>query len=65
MDKFVSGATCGAGPALTWWAKLVLWVAFPGGGGLGAAAPNYKINVMPVLPDGASDSWELRATAGT
>ncbi len=58
MDKFVSGATCGAGPALTWWAN-VLWVAFPGGGGLGAAAPNYKINVMPVLPDGASDSWSF------
>jgi hypothetical protein len=58
MKKFVSGATCAAGPALTWWGEL-LWVAFPGGGGLGAAAPNYKINVMPVQPDAASDSWSF------
>jgi hypothetical protein len=58
MKKFVSGATCAAGPALMWWADI-LWVAFPGGGGLGAAAPNYKINVMPVQPDAASDSWSF------
>jgi hypothetical protein len=58
MNKFVSGATCAAGPALTWWAGI-LWVAFPGGGGLGAAAPNYKINVMPVQPDAASDTWSF------
>jgi hypothetical protein len=26
---------------------------------LGAAAPNYKINVMPVQPDAASDAWSF------
>ncbi len=58
MEKFLSGATCGAGPALAWWGE-VLWVAFPGGGGLGAAAPNYKINLMPVQPNSPADSWSF------
>lgn len=56
MAKFTSGATCAAGPALAY-AGGLFWVAFPGGGGLGAAAPNYKLNLMPVQQGGPSDAW--------
>jgi hypothetical protein len=56
MAKFTSGATCAAGPALAY-AGRVFWVAFPGGGGLGAAAPNYRLNLMPVQQDAPSDAW--------
>ncbi len=58
MNKFTSGATAAAGVAL---ANLndLLWVAFPGGGGLGAAEPNYKLNIMPVNRDNPSDAWSF------
>ena len=58
MKKYTSGATTSAGVAL---ANLnsVLWVAFAGGGGLGAAAPNYKLNIMPVQPETANDEWSF------
>lgn len=58
MRKYTSGATCAAGVAL---ASLndVLWVAFPGGGGLGGGPPNHKLNIMPVQPGAPNDSWSF------
>lgn len=58
MNKYTSGATTSAGVALTY-LNNVLWVAFPGGGGLGSAAPNYKLNIMPVQPENANDAWSF------
>jgi hypothetical protein len=58
MNKFTSGATTSAGVALANF-NSVLWVAFAGGGGLGAAAPNYKLNIMPVERDNPTDAWSF------
>ena len=58
MNKYTSGATCGAGVALASH-NDVLWVAFPGGGGLGGASPNYKLNIMPVQQYTPSDAWSF------
>jgi hypothetical protein len=58
MKKYTSGATTAAGVALANLNSL-LWVAFPGGGGLGAAAPNFKLNIMPVDPENPNDAWSF------
>jgi hypothetical protein len=58
MKKFTSGATTAAGVALANFNSM-LWVAFTGGGGLGAAAPNYKLNIMPVDPNNPTDAWSF------
>jgi len=59
MKKYTSGATCAAGVSLAMY-NDILFVAFPGGGGLGAATPNYKLNVMPVqIETEPSDSWSF------
>lgn len=49
MTKYISGGTTAAGVALTVFQGEVI-VAFPGGGGLGGASPNYQLNLMPVNP---------------
>ena len=56
MTKFVPGSTCAAGVALAWH-NDILWGAYSGGGGLGAAAPNHQLNVMPVQTLSPSDAW--------
>lgn len=58
MRKYTSGATCAAGVALAS-RNDVLWVAFPGGGGLGGGPPNHKLNIMPVQPGAPNDSWSF------
>jgi hypothetical protein len=47
LAKHTFGATAGAGCALVTFQSRLLMV-FPGGGGLGGAAPNYMLNIMPI-----------------
>jgi hypothetical protein len=57
MAKLTFGATCGAGPALGIFRDQVI-VCWPGGGGLGGAQPNYKLNLLPVFPDEENTSLD-------
>src|ERR1035438_9968643 len=58
MKKYTSGATTAAGVALANLNSL-LWAAFPGGGGRGPVAPNFKLNIMPVAPENPNDAWSF------
>lgn len=49
MTKLVFDATCGGAPALATLGGRTV-VAWPGGGGLGGAEPNLKINLLEVDP---------------
>jgi hypothetical protein len=57
MAKLTFSATCGAGPALAVFHDEII-ACWPGGGGLGGAEPNFKLNLMPVFPYEADTSLE-------